>query len=250
MKNQDVAQGARQEITKAQLATIRYLKYSTLHWPHPKNRHALNPNLAHVIAEPTARTIADLGVITGNANIQENGAVTVTTGGETPLGIGGTPAQTDAMTGKTDVRTSGVTTDGMTAESHQEQENLLGRDGQVTSLEGAMTSQENSQEDVMTDQERGLENDQSVHLQDAESVTNAAGMVTWQETAKLTLTLTAVRSTPIALEPRDSAALQSGSRTLQTTLQSTLHPTHLRITTSSSPFLFQHLPRYQVRSQS
>jgi hypothetical protein len=197
-----------------------------------------------------ARRIVDLEVITGNVNTQENGAVTVTTGGETPLEIGGTPAQTDAKTGEIGVRIGGAMTEEMTAESHQEQENLLGRDGQVTSLEGAMTSQENSQEDVRTDQERGLENDQSVHLQDAESVTNAAGMVTWQETAKLTLTLTAARSTPIALEPRDSAALQSGSQTLQTTLQSTLHPTHLRITTSSSPFLFQHLPGCQVRSQS
>ncbi len=159
-------------------------------------------------------------------------------------------AQIDAMTGKTDVRTSGVTTEEMTAESHQEQENLLGRDGQVNSLEGAMTSQETSQEDVMTDQGRVLESDQSVHLQDVESVTNAAGMVTWQETAKLTLTLTAARSTPIALEPRESAALQSGSQTLQTTLQSTLHPTHLRITTSSSPFLSQHPPWCQVRSLS
>jgi hypothetical protein len=207
-----------------------------------------------VIAETNARTnarkTANLGASTDNVNTPENGAVTVTTGGETPLGIGGTPAQTDAMTGETGVRIGGAMTGEMTAESHQEQENLLGRDGQATSLEGAMTSQENSQEDVMTDQERGLENDQSVHLQDAESVTNAAGMVTWQETAKLTPTLTAARSTPIALEPRDSAALQSGSQTLQTTLQSTLHPTHLRITTSSSPFLFQHLPWCQARSQS
>ena len=250
MRNQDVARGARQEITKAQHATTHYLKSSIPLWLRLKNRHALNPNLAHVIAETNARRIADLGVITGNVNTQENGAVTVTTGGETPLGIGGTPAQTDAMTGETDVRTSGVTTDGMTAESHQEQENLLGRDGQVTSLEGARTSQETSHEDVMTDHERCLENDQSVHLQDAESVTNAAEMVTWQETAKPTLTLTAARSTLIALEPRDSAALQSGSQTLQTTLQSTLHPTHLRITTSSSPFLSQHLPWCQVRSQS
>ena len=216
-----------------------YLKYSTPLWLRLKNRHALNPNLVHVIAEMNARRIADLEVITGNVNTQENGAVTVTTGGETPLGIGGTPAQTDAMTGETGVRIGGAMTEEMTAESHQEQENLLGRDGQATSLEGAMTSQE-----------RCLANDQSVHLQDAESVTNAAGMVTWQETAKPTLTLTAARSTPIALEPRDSAALQSGSQTLQTTPQPALHPTHLLITTSSSPFLFQHLPWCQVRSQS
>ena len=70
----------------------------------------------------------NLGASTDNVNTQDNGEVTVTTGGETPLGIGGTPAQTDAMTGETGVRIGGVMTEEMTAESHQEQENLLGRD--------------------------------------------------------------------------------------------------------------------------
>ena len=249
MKSLGGAQGARHEATEAQHAKIRYLKYYTQHWQRLKNQVVLS--LVHVTAEMNARTIEDLEAITGNANTQESGAVTVTTGGETPLGIGGTSAQIDARTGKTGVRNGGATTGEMNAETHQEQENLLGRDvWQATSPERVMTDQENSQEDVMTDREKGLGNDRNVHLQGVESVTNAAETVTWQETAKPTLTLTAVRSIPaITLEPRDSAALQSGSQILQTTRQPTLRLLH-RLMTSFSHFPSQHLPWRQVRFQS
>ena len=224
----------------------RYLKYYTQQWQRPRNQVA--PSLVHVTTEMNAEMIADLEAITDNATIQESVAVTVTTGGEILLEINGTPVQTAAMTGKI-----GVRTDVMIAGSHHLHERLLEMDdkkGQETSPEVEKTNQESSLEGAMTDQERNPENDQNDHLQGVESVTDAAETATWQENAKLTHMWTAVPSTQArdhlrvvtnneqAPEPRDSAALQSGSQTLQTTLQPALRP-HPRLMTSPShsPFL-------------
>ena len=193
-----------------------------------------------------AKMIAGMEAITGNVNTQESEVVT--TGGETPLEIDGTLAQTAAMTGKT-----GVRRDGMIDEIHHLQETPLATRGK--------TDQESSPEDATTDQEKDPENAQNGHLQGVESVTDAAETDTCQENAKRTLTSTAVPSPQArdhlrvvtsndqAPEPRDSAALQSGSQILQTTRQPTLRLLH-RLMTSFSHFPSQHLPWRQVRFQS
>ena len=246
MKSLGGAQGVRHEATEAQHAKTRYLKYYTQHWQRLKNQVVLS--LVHVTAEMNAKMIAGLEAITGNANTQESGVVTVTTGGENSLENDGTLAQTAAMTGK-----RGVKTDVTIAVIHHLQETPLARTGK--------TDQESSPEDATTDQEKDPRNAQNGHLQGVESVTDAAETDTCQENAKRTLTSTAAPSTQARdhllvvtsidqePEPRDSAALQSGSQILQTTRQPTLRLLH-RLMTSFSHFLSQHLPWRQVRFQS